>query len=675
MKPIALLFLALIIILAACGGPTATNKAPQFISSSPNNGATDIPTNTTLSWTFSDPESDPLTYEVFFGDSKSNTTSIYKGSGNSIPRNLEPSKTYYWKVIANDGHGNQADSGLLSFSTIKINRSPSQPELLSPAKNAQNADYKSVLFQWRCSDPDQDPLKFELYIDGSFIATTTRFDYTVNNLKPQTTYKWYIKAFDGEYSVSSEESNFTTAAVGQNRSPNVPQVVSPPDGAQSVNIPVTLQWSCSDPDGDPLSYDLYVNNQKKQTTTEMQYVLDNLTPNTTYQWYVVVTDSTNTTIGPTWTFTTKGISNNPPATPANPSPENGSTIYSTDVTLNWQCSDPDDDRLFYDLYFGESSNVAVIRTNLETAAVLIQNLELGKRYYWKVVAKDGNSQTEGPLWTFYVATQSTFNKLLALKDDGIHSVDFTVDPISVSEVSTVTGNDFYYYDEGIYVIGDELSIVKESQLATSAVAGDQIWVGTLAPIQKIVAGTINGCVIDQSTLTILEISDNKAIEIASLPLNEPSSLFVYGEYVFVCDQDGLKKINAANPYDPTIERTYSCNAKDVYVVDNLVYLLTDSQILKLEGQDLSKTGSFDFQSGRRIYFNNGFVYAINDQKLVKLDESLSKMKEIDLTATSIVAKGNVLYVVSGNEIKAFDENLNEIKSITVSNVKEILIMQ
>jgi len=675
MKPITLLFFALIMVLVACGGPTASNKAPQFIASSPNNGATDIPTDTTLSWTFSDPENDPLTYEVFFGDNKNNTTSIYKGSGNSISRNLEPSKTYYWKVIANDGHGNQVDSGLLNFSTVKVNRKPNAPELISPINSAQNVDYKSVFFQWRCTDPDQDPLKFELYLDGSFVATTTRYDYTINNLKPGTTYSWYVKAFDAEYSQMSQSSTFKTASVGENRAPAVPQVVSPPDGAQSVNIPVTLQWSCSDPDGDRLSYDLYVNNQKKQTTTQTQYVLDNLTPNTTYQWYVVASDGTNTTTGPRWSFTTKGISNMAPTAPKNPKPEDKSTVYGTEVTLSWESSDPDDDKLFYDLYFGESSNVAIIRTNLQTAAVLIQNLELGKRCYWKVVAKDGNSETEGPLWTFYVGTQSVFNKLLALKNDGVYSVDFTAQTVSASKLSTVTGNDFYYYDGGIYIIGDELSILKDSQVATSAVAGDEIWVGLLEPVQKIIAGTINACTIDRSTLTVLEISDNKASTVVSLTLNEPSSLFVYGEYVFVCAKDGLKKINAANPYEPILERTYSCNAKDVYVIDNTVYLLTDSKILKLKREDLSEIGSFDFQNGRRIFFNNGFVYAISDGKLVKLDDSLSKIKEVDLVAISLAAKGNILYVAGVDRIIAFDEDLYEIKSITIDGVKEILVTQ
>ncbi|MGJ8454080.1 Ig-like domain-containing protein [Pseudothermotoga sp. U03pept] len=674
-KAIAAMIVALIMILISCGAPTAINKAPQFVSSSPANGATDVSTSTSLSWTFTDPENDTLNYEVFFGENKSNTPSIYKGSQNSTQRVLEPSKTYYWRIIANDGHGNTVDSGLLSFSTVKVNRKPNAPELISPINSAQNVDYKSVFFQWRCTDPDQDPLKFELYLDGSFVATTTRYDYTINNLQPGKTYSWYVKALDAEYSQISQSSTFTTASVGENRAPNVPQVVSPPDGAQSVNIPVMLQWSCSDPDGDPLSYDLYLNNQKKQTTTQTQYILDNLTPNTTYQWYVVASDGTNTTTGPTWTFTTKGISNTPPTAPKNPKPEDKSTVYSTEVTLNWECSDPDDDTLFYDLYFGESSDVAVIRTNLQTAAVLMQNLEPGKRYYWKVVAKDGNSESEGAVWTFYVGTQSVLNKLLALKNEGIYSIDFTAQPVSVFEVSTLTGNDFYYYDQGIYVIGDELSILKDSQLATSAISGDRIWVGVLKPVQRIIAGTINACTIDQSTLTILEISDNKASAVASLALNEPSSLFVCGEYIYVCDQDGLKEINAANPYDPILERTYSCNAKDVYVIDNMVYLLTDSKILKLKREDLSEIGFFDFQNGRRICFNNGFVYAINNEKLVQLDDSFSEIEEVDLVATSLAAKGNILYVVSENQITAFDEGLNEIKSIAINGVKEILVTQ
>lgn len=678
MKPISVLtiaFLAFILFLTACGGPSvATNKRPQFISSTPENGATDVDTGTTLTWKFIDPENDVLTYEVLFGESKINTKSVYKGPNSSYRQELEPNKTYYWKVIADDGN-NKTDSDWLSFSTKKINRAPEKPELWSPYPSSQNVDYTQVVFQWKCTDPDQDPLKFELYLDGSFLATTTNYQYTKYNLQPSKTYTWFVKAFDGQYISQSDPATFTTAQAGQNRAPYVPKVISPPDGAQSVNIPVRLEWECSDPDQDPLSFEVYLNGKKKTTTSQFTFSLGDLSPNTTYSWYVIASDGTAGTIGPTWTFTTKGLTNRPPSTPTNPSPENNASVFETDVLLSWVSSDPDEDLLFYDLYFGESSNPPLIRQNLSSSNMLIQNLEKNKKYYWKVVAKDGNTSTEGPVWNFYTGTQTTYSKLLALCEDGIYEIDFTQTPTK-TKISTITGNDFFYYEKDIFVIGSEFSIISESSVATASFAGNNIWVDTLVPIQKIVAGEIFACITNDSSLLILSVSDQSIDERSSLPLNQPSSLFVLGQYIYVCDSDGLKKFDAVDPSNPILKGTFPCTAKDLYIVDNTVYLLSDSKVIKLSSNDLSEIKSTDFTNGKKIYFDSGFVYALSDQKLVKFDEQLSQLKEIDLSnASSIVVSGSYIYVATQQGIQVFDINLEQSKSLDLIGIKEILLLR
>lgn len=679
MKPISMLtiaFLTFILFLTACGGPSvATNKRPQFISSTPENGATDVDTDTTLTWKFIDPENDVLTYEVFFGESKINTKLVYKDSRSSYKQKLEPNKTYYWKVIADD-RNNKTDSDWLSFSTKKINRAPKKPELWSPYPSSQNVDYTQVVFQWKCTDPDQDPLKFELYLDGSFLATTTNYQYTKYNLQPSKTYTWYVKAFDNEYTIVSDPATFTTAQLGQNKAPYVPKVISPPDGAQSVNIPVTLEWECSDPDGDLLNFEVYLNGVKKTDTDQFRSVLSDLSPNTTYSWYIKASDGTNETVGPTWTFTTKGLANRAPSTPTNPSPENNASVFETDVLLSWVSSDPDEDLLFYDLYFGESSNPPLIRQNLSSSNMLIQNLEKNKKYYWKVVAKDGNTSMEGPVWNFYTGTQMTYSKLLALCEDGIYEIDFTQTPISETKTSTITGNDFFYYEKNIFVIGSEFSIISESGVATASFAGNNIWVDTLVPIQRIVAGEIFACITNDASLQILSVSDQSIDERSSLQLNQPSSLFVLGQYIYICDSDGLKKFDAVDPSNPVLSKTFNCMAKDVYVVDNIVYLLTDSKLIKLNSNDLSQIKSIDFTNGKKIYFDSGFVYALSDQKLVKFDEQLLQLKEIDLSnASSIIVSGSYIYVATQQGIQVFDINLEQSKSLDLIGIKEILLLR
>ncbi|HOK83585.1 MAG TPA: Ig-like domain-containing protein [Pseudothermotoga sp.] len=681
MKPLKAFLMAsfaLILFFAACGGPSvATNKAPRFVSAVPANEATDVATDTKLEWTFTDPENDTLTYELMIGENKSKLQTSYKGTINSFAPKLEPSKTYFWKVIADDGHGNKVDSGLLTFSTVKINRPPEKPELISPTPSSENVDYERVTFQWRCVDPDQDPLRFEVYVNSSFLATTTNYQYMKNNLTPGEMCSWYVKAFDGQYWVQSDPATFVTAQEYENKAPYVPQLISPPDGAESVNIPVTLQWNCSDPDGDSLTYDVYLNDMKKTTTTLNNYVLNDLSPNTTYNWYVKVSDGSATTQGPVWSFTTKGIPNRPPEVPSNPSPKDKSTISGNEVTLSWQSSDPDGDALFYDLYFGETSNPPMIRQNLQSTTMLIQNLEVNKKYYWKVVAKDGNASIEGPVWSFYTGAPSSFSRLLSLAKDGVYSVDFTKSPVEVTRISTVTGNDLFYHEQTIFVIGEELSILSDSNVATASFYGNNIWVSTLEPVQKIVAGEVFACVTNDASLLILRATDQWAVLESSVELNQPSSLFVYGQYIYVCDSTGLRKLDLSDPSYPVQIKLYSSVAKDVFVVDNVCYLLTDSKIITLNSDDLSEVRSIDFQDGSKIYFDSGFVYVLGGGKLVKFDEDLSQLKQIDITGKSVLVSGNYVYVAVENGIKVFDSNLDEVtsKSVTLQDTVEVFLIK
>lgn len=93
--------------------------------------------------------------------------------------------------------------------------------------------------------------------------------------------------------------------------------------------------------------------------------------------------------------------NNPPNKPSNPYPADGATNVSPNVTLTWEASDPDGDTLKFDLYFGEQSTPSLVQSNLTTKSYGPLELEYGKTYYWKVVAKDPDGETAtSDVWSF-----------------------------------------------------------------------------------------------------------------------------------------------------------------------------------------------------------------------------------------------------------------------------------
>ncbi|NOX48770.1 MAG: hypothetical protein GXO89_17510 [Chlorobi bacterium] len=104
---------------ARCLQGEPTNQPPSQPSNpSPADASTDQPVNTTLSWTCSDPESDPLTYDVYFGET--NPPALVS-SGQLVttydPGTLNYSNTYYWKITAYDDQTNSTEGSVWGFTS------------------------------------------------------------------------------------------------------------------------------------------------------------------------------------------------------------------------------------------------------------------------------------------------------------------------------------------------------------------------------------------------------------------------------------------------------------------------------------------------------------------------------------------------------------------------------
>ena len=90
----------------------ATNPMPQ-------NNSRNVDINTSLSWTAEDPDEEPLTFDVYFGE----TSSLQKVSLNQMERSYKPptileyGTTYYWRIVTWDYHNASTTSDTWSFAT------------------------------------------------------------------------------------------------------------------------------------------------------------------------------------------------------------------------------------------------------------------------------------------------------------------------------------------------------------------------------------------------------------------------------------------------------------------------------------------------------------------------------------------------------------------------------
>ena len=184
---------------------------------------------------------------------------------------------------------------------------------------------------------------------------------------------------------------FTIICVG-NQAPNVPSNPSPSNSSIAVPVNADLSWTCSDPDGDPLTYDVYFGTSSSPSKVASNistatYDPGPMSPGTQFYWKIKAWDIYSaSTAGPVWHFQTNSL----PYQPSNPTPSNDSTGISINALLSWTCSDPNGDSLTYDVYFGTSSSPPKVLSNI-TATTYSPSMNYGTLYYWKIVAWDINS--------------------------------------------------------------------------------------------------------------------------------------------------------------------------------------------------------------------------------------------------------------------------------------------
>ncbi len=197
----------------------------------------------------------------------------------------------------------------------------SPPEITdrSPANEDTGVDIDAVL-EVTVDDEEDDLLTITFYnaSDDSIIEVFTNenppetVSTTWNDLEYNTTYEWYVTVSDENNTVTSDIWNFTTMEEPTNVAPNDPDNPNPNDNAQGIVVNPTLSVHVSDPDGDSLTVRFY------DASTDQQIGFDEctsdctasttwngLTHDTTYSWYVKVSDGEFEVESDTWSFTTE----------------------------------------------------------------------------------------------------------------------------------------------------------------------------------------------------------------------------------------------------------------------------------------------------------------------------------------------------------------------------------
>ncbi|HPE69347.1 MAG TPA: caspase family protein, partial [Thermotogota bacterium] len=326
---------------------------------------------------------------------------------------------------------------------------PQTPSTPDPANGETSVPIQKTL-SWTSSGSTYADIYFGTASNPPLlVSNTTENPYNPGTLQPQTTYYWKIVAKNSDGSETGAIWHFTTETLS-NYPPSAPITPVPANHTAGTARDLELGWQAStDPESDPIVYDVYLSTSSNPTTRIAQnlstnaFTVNGLSTSTKYYWKVVAKDDhANQATSQTWDFTTGTTSNQPPSTPASPSPANGQADQETSLTLNWSdCTDPDSDPVRYDVYLSTSPTFSSpVKTGLSLSQTSVSGLSGQTTYYWKVVAKDNRGgQSSSATWSFTTrasgATSGTYRLVsVGISDYGGGSNDLDSPPYDSQDI-------------------------------------------------------------------------------------------------------------------------------------------------------------------------------------------------------------------------------------------------
>jgi hypothetical protein len=306
------------------------DTAPLISNENPANQSTNIPFNPQLSVYAYDNQQDTMdiTFQTNATTGSWHTIQTYNdvsaGTYTSSTTGMNASTTYYWWSVTVTDSTNATSSEIFKFRTINggPNEDPYTPNTPFPSNTSSDNPITTDL-SWTGGDPNGDTVTYDVYFGTSSPPSKVSSNQSATSYDPpgdlayNTTYYWKIVAWDTYHANATGPIWEFSTGSQVNSPPNPPNSPNPANGATKKAITTKLYWNGGDPDGDPVTYDVYFGTSTvpdivSHNQTALNYNPGTLAYDTTYYWVIVAWDNhgasaRSTTFDP-WNFTTKSYS-------------------------------------------------------------------------------------------------------------------------------------------------------------------------------------------------------------------------------------------------------------------------------------------------------------------------------------------------------------------------------
>ncbi|MCH2447856.1 MAG: FG-GAP-like repeat-containing protein [Candidatus Poseidoniia archaeon] len=247
-----------------------------------------------ITWVASDPDGDQVAIDLYYDtDTQPNEKQL-------IAANLENSGEYEWDTsgiaegdyylvgVATDSTSQEKTDYTSETLQIEHNDSP-EIAINTPSSQGAIAD-DSYVIRWQATDPDSDELVIELLysmtenLDDAVtietgLANNGEYEWDTSQIEDG---EWFVCGTVSDGNLGGEDCSDYSLEINHTQPNNAPEiVVYSPAPFGFIDDGVEVQWSVTDPDGDPLEIDLFF---RHSSNTELATISSGLPPSGSLFW-------------------------------------------------------------------------------------------------------------------------------------------------------------------------------------------------------------------------------------------------------------------------------------------------------------------------------------------------------------------------------------------------------